>query len=343
MNSKKKAPPRPQRPKANSMLAVMKDGREFESLLEYQFDDINIVGEIRECLKEISLIRNRPVICYVANVVRAVGGSISIEDADKLPFEEMIASVPAEAREIDVVLVTPGGYAHTVDIFVNTLRSRFEKVGFIVLERAMSAGTIFVMSGDEIIMSGRSYIGPIDPQIRGRNGNFMPAQSLFTLIEEINDRGQKAINGGRQPRWSDIQILRGIDPLEIGNVMTASDYSIKLVKSYLADYKFRFWNNHSNGATVTQNEKETRANEIGSLLCNHNIWKNHGHAIHREAAWEVCRLKIEHSENIGDLDRIMRRLWALYYWMFDRMQVAKVFLSENYCVLRTGDINNQKK
>ena len=125
--------------------------------------------------------------------------------------------------------------------------------------------------------------------------------------------------------------------------MTASDYSIKLVKSYLADFKFRFWGHHSNGSPVTRQEKEVRANEIANLLCNHNIWKNHGHAIHREAAWQICKLKIEHSENIGDLDRIMRRLWALYYWMFDKMPVAKVFLSENYCILRTGDIDNQKK
>jgi len=328
---------------ATSMLEVMEDGREFESLLKYEFDNIDLVDEIRICLKEVSSIRNRPVICYVANVVKAVDVSISIDDSDSLPFHEMINSLPDDTTEIDVVLVTPGGFAQQVDIFVSMLRSRFDKVGFIVLERAMSAGTIFVMSGDEIIMSGQSYIGPIDPQIRGKNGNFMPAQSLLTLIEEINTRGQEALNQGQQPRWTDLQILREIDPMEIGHVMNASAYSIKLVMNYLADYKFRFWHHHSDGRIVTQQEKEERANQIASLLCDHNVWKNHGHAINREAAWDVCRLKIEHSEDIRDLDRMMRRLWALYYWMFENMVIAKVFVSENYCILRTGTISNQKK
>ncbi len=33
---------------ATSLLDVMKDGREFESLISYQYNNLNIVGEIPE-------------------------------------------------------------------------------------------------------------------------------------------------------------------------------------------------------------------------------------------------------------------------------------------------------
>ena len=78
----------------------------------------------------------------------------------------MISTVPAATTELDIVLVTPGGLANQVSKFVNKLRPRFDNVSFIIPNMCMSAGTIFAMSGDEIIMNPSSHIGPIDPQYR---------------------------------------------------------------------------------------------------------------------------------------------------------------------------------
>jgi hypothetical protein len=331
-------------PLAASMLDVMEDGREFESILRYQYKNLNLIGELRRSLGEISAIRNRPIVCYVANVVKPTNSSISIDDSDDLPFNEMIASLPPECKEIDIVLVTPGGFAHQVAKFVNKLRPRFDNIGFILLNKAMSAGTIFIMSGDEIIMNNQSQIGPIDPQVRTNNGQFVPAQSILTLIEEFRIRGEEALKKGMQPPWTDLQILRGIDPKEIGNAMNASNYSIQMVEEYLQNFKFKNWTVHSDGVTkVTDTEKKQRANEIAKLLCEHSKWKNHGHAITREAAWEVCKLKITHAENVSGLDRAMRRMWALFYWFFENTSIAKAFLSDNYCILRNDNSQLNKK
>jgi len=326
------------------MLDKMVDGREFESLLNYQYQNLDLIGELRKSIAEIKAIRNRPIVCYVANVVKPRSSSISIEDSDDLPFNEMIASLPADCKEIDIVLVTPGGFAHQVAKFVNKLRPRFDKVGFIILNKAMSAGTIFIMSGDEIIMTNQSQIGPVDPQVRTNTGEFVPAQSILTLIEEFRIRGEAYIKKGLQPPWTDLQILRGIDPKEIGNAMNASNYSIQMVEEYLFNHKFKNWTVHSDGTTpVTEQEKKDRANEIAKLLCEHSKWKNHGHAITREAAWEVCKLKIHHAENTAGLDRAMRRMWALFYWIFENSTLSKVFISENYCIMRNDSQNGQKK
>lgn len=324
--------------KSSTILDKMVDGREFQSLLDYQYEGLDVFAEIKKSIAEIYAIRGNPIVCYVANVVKPRKTSVSIEDSDDLPFNEMIASLPKSAKNIDIVLVTPGGFANQVAKFVNKLRPRFDKVSFILLNKAMSAGTIFVMSGDEIVMSSQSQIGPIDPQVRDNNGNFVPAQSILTLVEEIRVRGEAQIKIGKQPSWVDLQILRSIDHKEIGNAINASNYSIQLVQEYLYNYKFRMWLNHSKGNPVTDQDKIDRSNEIATLLCDHSKWKNHGHAITREAAWEVCKLKIKHSEDMEGLDRAMRRMWALFYWLFENTSAAKFFISENYRILRSDSI-----
>ena len=260
--------------------------------------------------------------------------------SDDLPFNEMVNSVPTHIKEVDVVLVTPGGLANQVNNFVTALRPRFEKVNFILLNMAMSAGAIFIMSGDEIIMSNQSKFGPIDPQIPNREGRFVPAQSILLALDDIQKRGEEKIKQHMQPDWTDVQLLRNIDLRDIGMAQSASKYSTDMVKDYLINYKFKTWMIHSSsGIDVTEEDKKKRADEIASLLCKHSEWKSHGHAINRDVAWNKCRLKITHSESIDGLDRAMRRMWALFYWLFENTPMAKIFLSQHYCIIRNAATN----
>lgn len=328
----------PDAPVANSLLDVMVDGTEFESLLHYKYTKINLVNEIRRSIGEIESIRKRPIICYISNVVKSVAGSVSIDDSDDLPFSELVNCVPDEVKDIDIVLVTPGGSAQQVARFVNKLRPRFDNVGFILLSKCMSAGTIFSMSGNEIIMSKDAYIGPIDPQTPSKNGSFVPAQAIMTLVEDIKNRGEALLKKGAQPPWADVVLLKNIDPKELGNAISASNYSINLVSDYLENYKFENWQFHSDGKTiVSQDEKAKRAKEIAEDLCDHAKWKSHGHAINRETAWAVCQLKVVHSETIDGLDKAMRRMWALFYWIFENTPALKFFISDKYCIIRNSN------
>ena len=321
------------KPVANSLLDIMQDNLEFESLLSFNYEKMDLKAEIQRSISELENVRNHPVICYVANIMHS-GGNNSIDYSDDLPFKEMVATIPVTEKEIDVVLITPGGLAAQVNNFVNVLRPRFDKVTFILLDMAMSAGSIFIMSGDDIIMSADSKFGPIDPQIPNKEGRFVPAQSILLAIRDIQERGQKKIDAGQQPDWTDITILNSINPHDIGSAIGASDYSIQMVKNYLVNYKFKQWLIHSRrGGNVTQTEKEERAEKIANLLCNHSVWKNHGHAINRIAAWTECKLKITHSESIPGLDRAMRRMRALFYWIFVNTIIEKIFISQNYCII----------
>lgn len=52
------------------------------------------------------------------------------------------------------------------------IRSRHERIGIIIPGMAKSAGTIFSMAGDEILMGDTSALGPIDAQVVSNGKRF---------------------------------------------------------------------------------------------------------------------------------------------------------------------------
>ena len=64
-----------------------------------------------------------------------------------------------------MILDTPGGVVEVVERMVTALRHVYRDLAVIVPDRAMSAGTIFALSADRIMMDHLSSLGPIDPQI----------------------------------------------------------------------------------------------------------------------------------------------------------------------------------
>lgn len=332
----KNQPPKQPLPVVVSLLDRMEDGREFESLVALKTVNLDMLGEIRKSLAEISAIRGRPAICVLSNMVNPqITASTSIDLTDDLPFSEMIAMIPAEQREIDIILVTPGGSGEQVAKFVDKLRPRFDRVSFILPYMAMSAGTIFAMSGNEIIMGNNSYIGPTDPQVPNREGQWVPAQAILTLINDIQTRGEQHLKNGQNPLWTDLQLLKQLDGKDIGNALNQSKYSMELVEDFLFNYKFADWSTHSStNEPVTDEQKRQRAQEIAGMLCSHAQWKTHSRGIPRNVAWNSCKIKIIHTEDIDGLDRVVRRFWALMYWVFENTPIYKMFISDNYCIFR---------
>lgn len=335
-----------QLPPITSVLDIMKDGREYESVVvgvagrNINFD---VTAELKRAVSEIEKIRKRPLLCYMANVVNnTFQAPISIDEKDDLPFKEMISTIPAEIKDIDLLIVTSGGSGNQVAKFVDRLRPRFESVNFVIPNIAMSAGTILAMSGDNIIMTNSSYIGPIDPQVPNQEGRYVAAQSITTLIEEIQKRGEINLKKGMAPDWTDLEILRRIDPKDIGAAENASRFSEELVENYLYNYKFKYWLTHSTtGEDVTDEERKQRAKEISKDLCRHSLWKSHARGITRDDAWKLLKLRITPAEETEGLDRAIARLWALMYYVFENSPVYKVFFAQDYSLVR--NLNIQQK
>ena len=80
-------------------------------------------------------------------------------------FKLAIERTKTDNDSLLVIVDTPGGYAEVTERIVETMRHYYGEVKFLVADKAMSAGTILVMSGDAIIMDQFARLGPVDPQI----------------------------------------------------------------------------------------------------------------------------------------------------------------------------------
>lgn len=319
-----------------SLLDAMKDGSEYTSIVGLVMDTHDLAPELRRALADLERVRKRRCICYVANVVQDVGNT-GIVPADHLPFAEAVTSMPNEVQDVDVLLATPGGSGEQVSHFVETLRPRFRSVEFLIPYKAMSAGTLWALSGDKIWMDRRAFLGPIDPQVPSNDRRYVPAQSLLTLLEKIQREGKEAIAKGGQPDWSHVQILRAMDYRQLGSAITASEYSIGLARRFMNEFKFKGWTKHSStGTDVTPADREARADEVARLLCSHDRWKSHGHALTRDVISTELRIVIDRPEDVDGLERAIRRLWALFVYVFEKSQTAKAVLSQETSFARTS-------
>jgi membrane-bound ClpP family serine protease len=73
---------------------------------------------------------------------------------------EKLAQRLDKKASIAIFLTTPGGQAEVVEKLVEVVRAHYCLVHFVVPVAAMSAGTIFCMSGDKIYMDYSSSLGP---------------------------------------------------------------------------------------------------------------------------------------------------------------------------------------
>lgn len=208
-------------------------------------------------------------------------------------IEEVKEKSPNETTNISIVLRTGGGSAETTERMVGVLRKHYDNVNFIVPDRAMSAGTIFCMSGDKIYMDYASSLGPIDPQVQlPDSGDLVPALGYIDKVAEIVQKQRLSP--------ADVVMLKSVDLAKLALFEQGRDLSIDLLKDWLVQYKFKDWTHHrttNKGTPVTDEEKEVRAQEIATELSNHKRWRSHGRNLDITKL-ETLRIEIDdYSDN----------------------------------------------
>lgn len=87
---------------------------------------------------------------------------------------------------IDVIVDSLGGDADASYHIAKLLDSHFDgKIAYIVPRFAKSAATLMVCGGNNIIMGETSELGPLDPQIRQDDGNYISAKAVQSTLELI--------------------------------------------------------------------------------------------------------------------------------------------------------------
>jgi hypothetical protein len=201
--------------------------------------------------------------------------------------------VTQRRQRLVTVLNTPGGEVEAVESMVEMQRHFYQEVYFIIPNAAMSAGTIFCMSGDKVFMDYSSSLGPIDPQLIQKDGRLVPALGYLDKFEEILE---KSANGTLTP--VEYAIAQNQDLAELRRYEQARDLSVTLLEGWLATYKFKSWTTHRSdpakfGQPVTDQEKQQRAKEIAKALGDNKRWHSHGRRIGINTLARALRLEIE--------------------------------------------------
>ena len=243
-----------------------------------------------------------------------------IIDGNETLFLRIVEQIANEKKHdtLYVCLTTTGGSATAVERYVNIIRGNYKEVNFIIPDYAYSAGTIYCMSGDNILMDYSSVLGPIDPQVPNKEGRYVPALGYLDKVKELLDKAQAGTIS-----QAEFLILKDLDLAELRRYEQAKELTIDLLKKWLVKYKFKNWVNHQTdenlkGQEVTDAQKIKRAEEIADKLSDNKIWKSHSRPINMEALRDIRLVITDYGE-----DRQLQKLIRDYHYLvidFIKMQ-----------------------
>lgn len=238
-----------------------------------------------------------------------------VHGLDRLAFDAIEAIANRKDRLI-LILHTEGGLAEVVERIVDCIRHRYKDVAVLIPDRAMSAGTILAMACDSILMDHFSRLGPIDPQIL-RNGKFVPARSYSLMYQRLIEKDQKG-----ELSAPDAMLINKLDLAELHAFEQAEQLSIKLLRKWLAAYKFKGWNVTASSKTaVTPEMREKRAEEIAAQLNDNTRWHSHGRGISRETLEQELKLQVDKLE---EHDALAKAVHAYHDCLVDYMRINEL-------------------
>lgn len=126
---------------------------------------------------------------------------------------------------LTVIMHTPGGSVGAVESITEYIHSKYkdQKVTAVIPVAAMSAGTMFALSCDEIIISKAGQLGPIDSHIPVRRRRY----SVLDIIQQFKRIQEDPAN----PIWG--PILESYSPALLQQVLKAEAYSKEMVERWL--------------------------------------------------------------------------------------------------------------
>lgn len=277
--------------------------------------DEHVKNRLTRNLENIGVELDADVIAFVSPVLP--GLEIGLRDA--------IDRLSDKKQSVAVILDTPGGVVEVVERMVAALRFVYEDVTMIVPDRAMSAGTIFALSADRIMMDHLSCLGPIDPQIE-KDGKLVPALSYLNQFERLNKKSRDG-----QLTTVEYMLLDKLDLGELYQFKQARELSVELLIKWLSRYKFKNWNEtETKRKEVSPSMKADRAKEIAALLNNPERWRSHGRAIDRGTLQEEVGLKIDNLEKYPKLYGIIRDYFALLKDYMYREKISNFIHAKEY-------------
>lgn len=108
---------------------------------------------------------------------------------------------------------------------------------------AMSGGTLIALAADQIVMDPNAVLGPVDPQLGGPQGGYVPAASILKALETPNpNRDDETLIMGDVARKAIDQVNRTVQGLLLEHLdqAKASELARALEGRWTHDYPIKF-------------------------------------------------------------------------------------------------------
>ncbi|MHB1104240.1 MAG: SDH family Clp fold serine proteinase [Devosia sp.] len=244
-------------------------------------------------------------------------------------IRDAVEDIHPKQSALTVILETDGGSIETAERIANVFRHHYpSRVSFVVPNFAMSAGTILVMSGDDIYMDYYSVLGPIDPQVPNQNGTYVPALGYLEKYKQLIGKSNKGALTAAELTF----LIEKFDPAELHRFEQARDHSVDLLKQWLVQYKFKNWTKtRSKGLTVTPAMKTKRAEEIARKLNDTKRWRSHGRGLSMSIIDNELNLLVEDCGQMPAINKEIRDYYRLMQdYMGRRSHLLVVHTKEKY-------------
>ena len=122
------------------------------------------MSEKKTAIKKLEELLDSRVVVYITgerSPANALGTNVAIDILS--PFYDVLNSFPKDTKKITLVLCTSGGSIDTPWPLVNAIRECCENFEILILNKALSAGTLIALGADKILMSKFSHLSPVDP------------------------------------------------------------------------------------------------------------------------------------------------------------------------------------
>ncbi|OAV72809.1 Serine dehydrogenase proteinase [Bacteroidales bacterium Barb6] len=290
---------------------------------------LDLQSELQRLIIKYNKCTGRYMFIYAADINkgRIKGVEVSLVQDDFYNIQDILRE--STRSTIDFYIETPGGSGEAAEEIARFLRKKFSEVNFVIAGEAKSAGTILVLSGDNIYMTDTGSLGPIDAQVRvGRS-----VVSAHDYKAWIDAKRQEARQNGSLNPFDAIMVAQ-ISPGEIYGIINSLEFAKDLVKGWLEKYKFKNWIKKSNSqADVTPEIRKDRAAEVAEMFCDHTTWRTHGRSLKIEDLQEVLLIKrIDSDAKLAD---IVYRIKAVIRMIFDMSTIYKLYYLEDLKLAKT--------
>jgi ClpP class serine protease len=177
--------------------------------------------ELLKLIGEYNKIRKTYLIIYAGAIGKPIP-DIYLNIDDYYIIYDLIRGV--DSKQIDFYVESPGGDGAAAEELVRFLRKKFDNIDFVVSGTAKSAGTLLVLSGNNILMTESGSLGPIDAQLGIGRSIF----SAYDYMDWVNSKREEAEKMGKLNPF-DATMVAQISPGELKLVYHALEFAKDLV------------------------------------------------------------------------------------------------------------------